>query len=580
MPRLPIPGSDQGSWGQILNDFLAQSHQTDGTLKAGAVTTGNIVDGTITEAKLDSVAQAKLNSVGSAVASVNSRTGAVTLTSNDVGLGNVDDTPDMNKPVSTAVQSALDGKAGIVHAHDIADVTGLQTALDAKAASSHAHVIADVTGLQTALDGKINVGSFNIDDLGDVTALGATAGQSLVFNAGTWGPATVGTGSTVVDATASVKGVVQLAGDLGGTAASPTVPGLASKASTSTTITGATSLTGGGSLAANRTLSLINDLATPGNTYYYGTNSIGTKGFFAIPTGGDPVVGGDLSGTASAAQIVAGAVGTAELAIGAVTTNRIADLNVTTGKIVDANVTTAKIANDAVTEPKLAASNAPTSGYILSWNGTALTWITASSGDPTVGGDLSGTASNAQIVASAVGATELAANAVTTIKILDANITTAKILDANVTTAKIADANVTGAKITDNTITEPKLAVFNTPATNQVLSWNGTALAWTTPSGGGAPVYAFRNITVNATAVAGDFIFADTTSGGITITLPTPAASAMVRVKRLNVAGNSLQVAAPAGGSVIDGVGVGTHTMNNQYDSNDFLSNGTNWYRV
>lgn len=43
-----------------------------------------------------------------------------------------------------------------------------------------------------------------------------------------------GNGSTP-DATASSKGVVQLAGDLGGTAAAPTVPGLAAKASTSHT---------------------------------------------------------------------------------------------------------------------------------------------------------------------------------------------------------------------------------------------------------------------------------------------------------------------------------------------------------
>src|SRR5689334_6172015 len=33
MARLPIPGSDSGSWGNILNDFLTQSHNSDGTLK-------------------------------------------------------------------------------------------------------------------------------------------------------------------------------------------------------------------------------------------------------------------------------------------------------------------------------------------------------------------------------------------------------------------------------------------------------------------------------------------------------------------------------------------------------------------
>lgn len=48
----------------------------------------------------------------SAVQSVNGKTGnSVTLVKGDVGLGNVDDTSDVDKPVSTAQQAALDGKA-------------------------------------------------------------------------------------------------------------------------------------------------------------------------------------------------------------------------------------------------------------------------------------------------------------------------------------------------------------------------------------------------------------------------------------------------------------------------------------
>jgi parallel beta-helix repeat protein len=33
MARLPTPGSDDGTWGSVLNDFLAQAHNADGTLK-------------------------------------------------------------------------------------------------------------------------------------------------------------------------------------------------------------------------------------------------------------------------------------------------------------------------------------------------------------------------------------------------------------------------------------------------------------------------------------------------------------------------------------------------------------------
>lgn len=58
--------------------------------------------------------------------------GNVSVSKSDVGLGNADNTSDTSKPVSTATQTALDGKAAISHTHAIADVTGLQAALDAK----------------------------------------------------------------------------------------------------------------------------------------------------------------------------------------------------------------------------------------------------------------------------------------------------------------------------------------------------------------------------------------------------------------------------------------------------------------
>lgn len=42
MARLPIPGGDQGNWGQILNDYLSTTHKSDGTLKDGVITTTNL----------------------------------------------------------------------------------------------------------------------------------------------------------------------------------------------------------------------------------------------------------------------------------------------------------------------------------------------------------------------------------------------------------------------------------------------------------------------------------------------------------------------------------------------------------
>jgi hypothetical protein len=67
------------------------------------------------------------------VQSVAGRTGAVTLAKADVDLGNVDNTSDLNKPISTATQTALDAKVssdttGITGADQITNMVSLTQA--------------------------------------------------------------------------------------------------------------------------------------------------------------------------------------------------------------------------------------------------------------------------------------------------------------------------------------------------------------------------------------------------------------------------------------------------------------------
>ncbi|NBW17901.1 MAG: hypothetical protein EBR82_59005, partial [Caulobacteraceae bacterium] len=64
----------------------------------------------------------------SGVTSVAGRTGDVTLAKSDVGLGNVDNTSDANKPISTATQTALDGKAASSHTHTANQITDFDSA--------------------------------------------------------------------------------------------------------------------------------------------------------------------------------------------------------------------------------------------------------------------------------------------------------------------------------------------------------------------------------------------------------------------------------------------------------------------
>ena len=134
----------------------------------------------------------------------------------NLGLDQVNNTSDAAKPVSAATKAALDLKA---NANDV--TAGL--ALKANTA--------DVT---SALDLKANTSDLNAalalkSNSADVTsALDLKADTSFVI-------AKVAA-VTIADADANSKGKIQLAGDLGGTADAPTVPGLALKANTSDVI--------------------------------------------------------------------------------------------------------------------------------------------------------------------------------------------------------------------------------------------------------------------------------------------------------------------------------------------------------
>ena len=117
------------------------------------------------------------------VTSVNGKQGVVTINKSDVGLGNVDNTSDLNKPVSTATQAAIDAvdktDVGLGNADNTSDLNkpisnATQAALDGKSDTSHTHTKSDIglgnvdntsdadkpisTATQTALDNKSDTG--------------------------------------------------------------------------------------------------------------------------------------------------------------------------------------------------------------------------------------------------------------------------------------------------------------------------------------------------------------------------------------------------------------------------------------
>ncbi|PID98919.1 hypothetical protein CSA80_04455 [Candidatus Saccharibacteria bacterium] len=123
------------------------------------------------------------------------------------------------------------------------------------------------------------------------------------------------------------------------------------------------------------------------------------------------------------------------------------------------------------------------------------------------------------------------------------------------------------------------IAVTGTPSAGQVLkATSPTAASWAADATGGGYVWNFRPETGNVTAASGDYVLADATATGITVTLPVAASGAVVRVKRMNGNANSVQIV-PQAPAVIDGSGVGSDVLGNQWDSMEYVSDGTNWYR-
>lgn len=53
----------------------------------------------------------------------NNKSNPHSVTKSQIGLGNVDNTSDANKPISAATQNALNGKANSSHSHDASDIT-------------------------------------------------------------------------------------------------------------------------------------------------------------------------------------------------------------------------------------------------------------------------------------------------------------------------------------------------------------------------------------------------------------------------------------------------------------------------
>jgi hypothetical protein len=176
-----------------------------------------------------------------------------TLNKSDVGLGNVDNTSDLSKPISTATQAALNLKydasnpAGYITAasapvQSVNGKTGVVVVTKFDVSLGNVNNTSDLNkpisaATQTALNAKQDLLLFTPEDVANKstnTALGTSDTLYPSQKAVKTYVDTAVSGASAPDATTTTKGVVKLAGDLAGTADLPTVPGLAGKEPTIT----------------------------------------------------------------------------------------------------------------------------------------------------------------------------------------------------------------------------------------------------------------------------------------------------------------------------------------------------------
>jgi len=125
-----------------------------------------------------SVWQKSINS--NAVVSVNGMQGVITINKTHIGLGNVDNTSDANKPVSTAQQTALDLKAdqGDLDAYIASNDAEVASKADASALTAHENATDNPHGVT-----KSQVGLGNVNNTADSDKPVSTAQANAIANA-------------------------------------------------------------------------------------------------------------------------------------------------------------------------------------------------------------------------------------------------------------------------------------------------------------------------------------------------------------------------------------------------------------
>ena len=494
---------------------IASGSVTSAKILDGTIATIDIADAAITYAKIQNVAAGKVlgNFTGSGSAGVVEEiattgtgdvvraisptfTGTVSgITKAMVGLDEVDNTSDADKPVSAATQTALDLKAPLASPTFTGTVSGITKAM---VGLNNVDNISDVnkpvsTATQTALNLKEDAANKTIsvttDGASDVKFPSAKAVKTYVD--------TSVAAATIADADSTTKGKIQLAGDLSGTADSPEI---SANAITSAKIKD-------GEIAAT-------DLAA---------NAVETAKIKNANVTNEKLATG-----IDATKLADGSVTNTELQyIGTLTSDVQAQINA-----LSSSGSTSTIAINAI--------NTLADGKIYVGNASNEAIEVTPTGDVTI--------TNAGVTAigtSKVVTAMIATNAVTTDKITNANVTTDKIAADAVTTAKIKDGEIATLDIANAAITYAKIQ--NVAAGKVLGNFTGTAgAAQEIATIGTGDVVRATSPTLVTPVIGAATGTSLSVSGQLTSTVATGTAPLVVTsttpVANLNIGGNAATV--------------------------------------
>jgi hypothetical protein len=179
---------------------------------------------------------------------------------------------------------------GSLQASDIPDISA--TYYLASNPAGYTTNTGTVTSVGLSLPSMFSVSGSPVTGAGTLTATLANQNANLVFSGPASGGAAAPTFRSLVSDDIPALDMAKITtGNLAWSRISSTPTtlsgyGITDAVANTRNVNTSGSLTGGGNLSADRTLSLVNDNATPGNNKYYGTDGSGTIGFFDIPGGG------------------------------------------------------------------------------------------------------------------------------------------------------------------------------------------------------------------------------------------------------------------------------------------------------